>query len=84
MYWQICNIVADFRQSTFGFNPHVSAGCHYCSDTMERQEDKAQQWILHSQGMDEISNIHNSIIKFDHKKAANYHFDLQIKWSNIF
>ena len=51
---------------------------------MERQEDKAQQWILHGQGMDEISNIHNSIIKFDHKKAANYHFDLQIKWSNIF
>ena len=77
-------MLADFLQSTFGFNPHVSAGCHYYSYTKEKQEDKAQQWILHGQGMDEISNIYNSINKFDHKNAVNYHFDLQMKWSNIF
>ena len=43
--WQVCDILADLLQSTFVFNPHVSATRHHLSGTKERQQDEAGQWI---------------------------------------
>ena len=37
--------LADLLQSTFVFNPHVSASCHYLSEAKERQQGKAGEWI---------------------------------------